>query len=71
MTLRRRSHEMAGIREIVSGGSGGASAQQGDELRQLRREEQDNLLQEAGLAARAQAGYGPGLALKADLLHLP
>ena len=69
-TVRKRSHEISMLRQSVSGGSSGSSVQLTNELQRLKRDEQDTLLQEAGLSPRGCAGHGVGLALKADL-HLP
>ena len=69
-TLKRRSSEIAHVRDVISGGPSGSSAQHADELRRLRREQQEDLLREAGLAPKGKATSGTGLALKADL-HLP
>ena len=69
-TLKRRSSEIAHVRDVICGGPSGSSAQHADELRRLRREQQEDLLREAGLAPKGKATSGTGLALKADL-HLP
>ena len=66
-TLHRTMHNVQQLREIISGSTGGSSVQQANELRHLQTEEQDQLLRKAGLPPHAMAGYGTGLALKADL----
>ena len=70
-TVRKRSHEISMLRQSVSGGSSGSSVQLTNELQRLKRDEQDTLLQEAGLSPRGCAGHGVGLQLKKFLACLP
>ena len=69
-TVKRRTTEITGLREVVCAGPSGASAQQAYGVKQLSTTDQEQLLQDAGLIPKASGALGSGLALKADL-HLP
>eukprot|EP00117_Sycon_ciliatum_P031872 scpid34853/ scgid24846/ E3 ubiquitin-protein ligase NRDP1; RING finger protein 41 len=65
-TIRRRSAELTTINHEVCGGSAGARAQEVAGLKRLSTADQQTILQDIGLQAKASAP-GTALAIKADL----
>ena len=63
-TLRQRTTELRQARSVVSASS--CAAQQADELKRLRKDEQQRLLEEAGLCP-CGTQHGAALAMKCDL----
>lgn len=62
-TLRRRTNEIAKVREVISGGD--TAQQMRNEMKRIPKEERTELMQEAGFHVHIPAEEG--LAMKADL----